>query len=397
LQIGSGGTDGTLGAGAVTNSGVLAINRSNAIPLGNNITGAGAFQQNGTGVTTLTGTNSYNGTTTVDAGTLFLNGNTTTTTGLYNIANAANSRGILQIGAGTSLTNTSNVAMKIGVGSGAVGVVTQNGGTVALGTAANNYNFAIGAGDGGTTNSLNVNYNFGAYNLNGGTAFGTQIEIGDSGGTGLVTITDGTMGNSTGARHLILGRFGNSVGVVTLMGTGSANPTLLGASSTLGIGMGWTDVSNNNRSELNIGNRGFVNASASLASNGLVWRAGTATTGNIGIANLLTGGTLQAGFVGLISGPTTSIFNFNGGTLRSTQTSTTFMTSLTSAYVYGGGAIIDTNGFNDTVQALLAPTGNGVSALTVSGSGYLTAPSPSSLAAGRASARPYSPPIPAAR
>lgn len=46
--------------------------------------------------------------------------------------------------------------------------------------------------------------------------------------------------------------------------------------------------------------------------------------------------------------------------------------------VYGGGAVIDTNGKNITIgQALLAPTGNGVSAtglVITGGSGYIAPP-----------------------
>src|SRR5205823_3226049 len=73
----------------------------------------------------------------------------------------------------------------------------------------------------------------------------------------------------------------------------------------------------------------------------------------------------------------TGIFNFNGGTLKSGATSATFMTGLTNAYVYGGGAIIDTSGGDITIgQALLAPTGNGVTlgTLGVTGSGFIAPP-----------------------
>ena len=70
LQVGTGGTTGTLGTGAVTNNGVLSINRSDATTLAQNISGSGALQQTGTGTTTLTGSNSYAGGTVVAAGTL---------------------------------------------------------------------------------------------------------------------------------------------------------------------------------------------------------------------------------------------------------------------------------------------------------------------------------------
>ena len=71
LQVGDGGTAGTLGGtGTVTNDGTLAMNRSDAVMFGRPITGAGGFRQLGTGTTTLTGANSYTGGTVVAAGRL---------------------------------------------------------------------------------------------------------------------------------------------------------------------------------------------------------------------------------------------------------------------------------------------------------------------------------------
>jgi autotransporter-associated beta strand protein len=70
LQIGAGGTTGSLGSGAVTNNSRLIINRSDAITLANEISGSGSFTQAGSGTTTLTGDNAYTGGTTINAGVL---------------------------------------------------------------------------------------------------------------------------------------------------------------------------------------------------------------------------------------------------------------------------------------------------------------------------------------
>ncbi len=70
LQLGNGGTDGSLGSGAIANAGTLAVDRSDAVTLANTMTGAGRLVQAGAGVLTLTGANSYTGTTTINAGTL---------------------------------------------------------------------------------------------------------------------------------------------------------------------------------------------------------------------------------------------------------------------------------------------------------------------------------------
>jgi autotransporter-associated beta strand protein len=64
-------------------------------------------------------------------------------------------------------------------------------------------------------------------------------------------------------------------------------------------------------------------------------------------------------------------FNFNGGTLKASGDSATFMTGLTNAYVQSGDAIIDDGGFAITIgQNLLAGTPSG--GLTKKGTGTLT-------------------------
>ncbi|BCW87590.1 hypothetical protein sos41_07200 [Alphaproteobacteria bacterium SO-S41] len=71
LQIGNAGTTGSIaGAVTVTGTGLLAINRTDAVTLSNVISGTGIFAQTGTGTTTLTGLNTYTGGTVVTAGRL---------------------------------------------------------------------------------------------------------------------------------------------------------------------------------------------------------------------------------------------------------------------------------------------------------------------------------------
>jgi fibronectin-binding autotransporter adhesin len=69
LQIGNGGTTGTLGSGSVTISGgSLQISRSNDYTVANDISGGGVFRTQGTGTITLTGNNSWTGNTRVLGG-----------------------------------------------------------------------------------------------------------------------------------------------------------------------------------------------------------------------------------------------------------------------------------------------------------------------------------------
>ncbi|MBE1206449.1 autotransporter-associated beta strand repeat-containing protein [Aminobacter carboxidus] len=70
LQLGNGGTTGSV-LGSISNyNGTLAVNRSDTYTLANSISGNGGFSQNGTGKTILTGLNSFLGGIAVNAGTL---------------------------------------------------------------------------------------------------------------------------------------------------------------------------------------------------------------------------------------------------------------------------------------------------------------------------------------
>jgi len=108
LQIGSGGATGSI-VGNVVNEGVFAINRSNAYTFAGVISGSGAFQQNGSGISSLTSANTYTGTTFINAGTLIVDGSI----------------------ASSSLT-TVNVGGTLG-GNGIVGNTVINGGTLSPG------------------------------------------------------------------------------------------------------------------------------------------------------------------------------------------------------------------------------------------------------------------------
>jgi outer membrane autotransporter protein len=73
LQLGNGGTSGSIVGDVVDNS-IFAVNRSDTFSFGGVISGSGAFAQIGPGTAVLTGANTYTGPTTVDAGTLLVDG-----------------------------------------------------------------------------------------------------------------------------------------------------------------------------------------------------------------------------------------------------------------------------------------------------------------------------------
>ena len=61
LQIGNGGTSGSLGSGAVTDNDTLVFNRSDSITVNNLISGTGNLTQAGSGTLTLTALNTFSG------------------------------------------------------------------------------------------------------------------------------------------------------------------------------------------------------------------------------------------------------------------------------------------------------------------------------------------------
>ena len=70
LQIGNGGTSGSLGTGNVIDNGALSFDRSNTLSFAGVISGSGSLAQIGSGTTILTGANTYGGGTTISAGTI---------------------------------------------------------------------------------------------------------------------------------------------------------------------------------------------------------------------------------------------------------------------------------------------------------------------------------------
>jgi len=70
VQVGNNNLDGSLGAGTIANNAALTFARNDASTVANPISGGGALTQNGTGVLTLSGDNSFTGPAAVTQGTL---------------------------------------------------------------------------------------------------------------------------------------------------------------------------------------------------------------------------------------------------------------------------------------------------------------------------------------
>ena len=118
LQVGNGGSSGTLGTAAVTDNGDLVFDLSSNFTLANAVSGNGSLTQEGTGTLVLSGNNAYSGGTTVSAGTLMVGSATALghTSGTVSVASGA----VLDLN-GQALGNYGNVTLSgTGTGNGAL-------------------------------------------------------------------------------------------------------------------------------------------------------------------------------------------------------------------------------------------------------------------------------------
>ncbi|MBB6092422.1 fibronectin-binding autotransporter adhesin [Povalibacter uvarum] len=352
LQVGSGGTSGTLGTGAVTNNGTLAIDRSDALSLGQLISGTGSVRQNGAGATTLTANNTYTGGTIVNAGTLRVgNGGTTGSAGTGTITNNA----ALSLNRSNAVTLANVIA--------GTGVVSHDGAGVTTASGTNSFTGALelNAGvfavsnlqNGGITSNIGASSNAaGNLNFDGGTLRYTgaarstdrNFIIEDGGaileGSGTAALTwNGTASYDLAdqARALTLtGTFSGNIfaGALVDNGTGALSLTKSGAgrwilagnnaysgtttisAGTLQIGNGGTSGTLGTGAVTNNGTLSFMRSDAlAVTSNingtGTINQAGSGTTqldGTVSAnATTITAGTLRAS--GTLTTPTIALSN----------------------------------------------------------------------------------------
>jgi autotransporter-associated beta strand protein len=383
LQIGNGGTTGTLGTSTtVTSNGTLAFKRSDNISVGQKITGTGGLTQAGTGKVTLIdaanlhGVNDYSGVTTIVAGgTLEVgNGGTTGNLGTGTITNN-----------GSLIINRSDAV--------AIGQVISGSGSLSQ------------SGSGTTTLS-------GINTYSGGTSVVTGIlKIGDGTnngqiGSNTVNIASGALLDfdvkaSSSANYSTTNTF---TGTGTLKKSGAGSLTWGSASGVFAMTGGLIDVQAGSFIGSNSGNEVWTNNKASLnVAAGAVFAG---VEGNIIVDALTGGGAVTSGYPGFAYGLTVGVNNGSGtfsgaiqdshgqsAKLTKTGTGTQILTGANSytgvttvsggvlqvgnggtSGTLGSGAVVDNASlvFNRSDALLVSNAISGTGTLTQAGAGTTT-------------------------
>jgi len=345
------------GAVALNSTPVITTNGTGVLTVGGVISGAGfGFDKTGPGTLTLSGANTFTGPITVSAGILNLSGAinaaAVANTGQVTIGDTT-ANAILNIAGGTiNATNATIPSFNIGSVVNASAEVNMTSGSVTT-----NNEFWVGGGNA-----------YAAFTMSGGTlSVPSWFVVGRGGGSSVMNMSGGTLNASTVGGNFTVGTIApNGKAVVNLSGSAVVNDTgsLLLPEQQAG-----------NVSVLNVSGGAALNIAG---ASGITYNFGNAAVNNSGIVNL-NGGNITTKIVQKAANGTGNyLFNFNGGTLTAgLGASTGFMTGLTAAYIYSGGAIIDTNAQFITIgQSLLAPTANGVDSIALlnGGAGYIDTP-----------------------
>jgi autotransporter-associated beta strand protein len=275
LQIGNGGTTGSI-LGNVLNNGTFAINRSDALAFGGVISGTGAFQQLGTGTTTLTAVQTYQGSTTISAGVLALTGTASIAASSGVVANAKFD--ISGLSGGTSVTNLTG---------GSAGTVALGNNTLTLTNAAGTFAGVISGGGG------LVKQGAGLFTLSGANDY-----------TGPTTVAGGDLrvnGSVASAVNVQSGATLSGTGSVGGLVTVQSGGTLSAGQSPGTITLGALNLNAGSTSVFELGSPGVVGG----ATNDLV-----NVTGNLTLGGTLSVNAPSAGYYRLFNYGTLTPSNF---------------------------------------------------------------------------------------
>jgi autotransporter-associated beta strand protein len=342
LSIGDGGTTGIV-PGNITNDAALIFNRSNSLTYSGVISGIGTVAKQGNGMLTLTGANTYTGSTTISDGTLSI-GDGSTSGAISNSSNVTNNAALI--------VNRSDAYAYSGVISGTGSLTKQGAGTFTI-SGANTYTGAttisVGTLQLSTANERISNSS--ALTVAGGATFdlaGFSETVGSLAGAGTVsssaagtpTLTAGGDNTSTTFSGIMQNGSATSVdltkngtGTLTLTGANTYTGTTTISAGTLSIGDGGTTglVAGNITNDATL----IFNRSNSLTFSGVISGIGAVTKQGNGTLTL-TGANSYTG--------ETSI---SAGTLRLGDNE---VIPDASDVVLTG--MLDMNGFNETINGI---------------------------------------------
>ncbi|ACB75006.1 beta strand repeat-containing protein [Opitutus terrae] len=351
LQVGNGGTSGSLGSAPVdlaASTGLL-FNRSDASTYGGPITGSGTLTKLGAGTLTLTGDSTNTGAITLSEGTLQLgaggtsgalgSGAATLASGTTLAVNRSDtlvlasalsgSGGFSQTGTGTTILTANNTA---------TGTTTISAGTLQVGN--DGTTGSLGAGN--TTNNATLRFaRTDTYNY-GGTISGTGAIVQAGTGTTILTANNTATGTTT-----------ISAGTLQL-GDGSASSGSVGGAIV-------------NDAALVFNRTNVTSFNQVISGSGSVTKAGSGNL-SLGGANSYTGGTilaagaLELGHADALGSAGT--LTFSGGVLRFTSANTT---DYSARFASSGSYRLDTNG-----QAVTLASALNANSLVKFGAGTLT-------------------------
>jgi autotransporter-associated beta strand protein len=388
LQMGNGGTTGRI-PGNVLDNAVLAFNLSMPQTFDGAITGSGGLAQAGPALLTLTGSNTYTGSTTISAGTLAYGGTASSLPGVVYVGTSGNAGTLLFPGASVvkftatgdghfNVAYGSTVAIQPGASvtlagdlklgallSGSSGNLVQSGGTLIISDSSSGRPLTIGEYSSETStytlagglvsvpNSLTYAPWDGAavFNISGGTANLKQIQIGSSD----ALATGGTIALS-GSGALYLG----SGGIVNGWGPASINL----AGGTLGAYATWSSllpISLNNTATIDTSGNG-ITLSGALSGSGSLTKVDSGTL-TLAAANTFSGNTL-------VSGGTLALGNalaLQDSTLDTSGSGVVGFGSLTSATLGGLSGLGTLRLTNSSSAAVALNVGNNNTNTTYSG------------------------------
>ena len=375
LQLGAAGATGSLSpSSAITNDGVFVINRTNAAVQGADfsgspITGTGSFVQAGTGSTQFTAANSYNGTTTVSAGTLIVGdgavagtigtGAVTLTAGTlaFNRTDTYTLQATnLVTGAGAVTLNSGTVAAAVDGQfntTGALILGSPNGSAVTAGLGLTNGNSTFGSLTVQTNSASSNTITIGAgktLTINGSVSVGNTVSTGQFGQTFLDFLGTGSLVVNAPAGTF---KVGNNIGTTN----NSADATVvLSALSNVAINLGSGILSVQPNGD-NAGGNALSTLTLSNTANTITAAAinvGPSATGAAHVLNLGGGtnilntdalnlgtGARDAGVLKFLSTGASVTLRNSAGTGR---TNVTMGTTVTQATAYTTASVFDTTG-----------------------------------------------------